>query len=81
MKHIVRDIELAVPVGGEIAIPSFMFSIFGKLSKPDLVRLFQLFRLDLQSRILGLAEQDLIKLQGKLDYVNELEIFFLGLLK
>jgi len=51
------------------------------LDKTEYALLFQNFRLDLQSRILGLSGDDLIKLQGKLEYANELEKFFSSLLK
>lgn len=42
--------------------------------------LFQEFRLDLQSRIVGSDDhRDLLKLQGKLETINELEQFFKSL--
>lgn len=52
-----------------------------RLGSSGIKDLFGKFRLDLQSRILGVQDADLIKLQGKIEFCNELEKFFLGLLK
>lgn len=67
--------------GGEIYITNEQRERLVTLDKSDYNHICQSFRLDLQSRILGLSGDDLIKLQGKLEYVDELERFFLGLLK
>lgn len=45
------------------------------------INLFKKFRLDLQDRILNVKDDDLIKLQGKIEFCDELKNFFLGLLK
>lgn len=52
-----------------------------QLGDSQVKALCQRFRLDLQGRILGVQGDDLIKLQGKLEFVNELENFFLDSLK
>jgi hypothetical protein len=67
--------------GGDIPIPSPLREILQSTDKHQLVQMFQNLRLDLQSRISNLDDRELVKLQGKLDYLNELEIFFTTLLK
>lgn len=52
-----------------------------RLGTGGIKQIFEQFRLDLQGRILGVQDVDLIKLQGKIEFCNELENFFLGLLK
>ncbi len=81
MKHVTRDISAYTPKAGEIPVPQLLLERLNALPKNDMSNLFQHLRLDLQSRITGLDDRDLLKLQGKLDYLNEFENFFLDLLK
>ena len=66
---------------GLIPIPSPLRELLQSADKRQIKQLFENLRLDLQSRVLNLDDRELIKLQGKLDYVNELEQFFTHLLK
>lgn len=67
--------------GGDIPIPSPLRTALQMGSSAEYRLLFQNLRLDLQSRVSTLEDRELIKLQGKLDYLNELEKFFQGLVK
>jgi hypothetical protein len=67
--------------GGVIPTPSLLREQLKLLDHFQLEQLFMNLRLDLQSRVLSLDDRELIKLQGKLDYLNELEMFFNTLLK
>lgn len=70
------------PTTSEIRITAELRGIIATSSKRDVVSLFQSFRLNLQSRIVAVSDdRELHKLQGKLEYVTELEKFFLKLLK
>jgi hypothetical protein len=62
--------------GGVIPIPSLLRDALRGTHAHQRGLLFQNLRLDLQSRVSTLDDRDLIKLQGKLDYINELENFF-----
>lgn len=83
MKHIadispypqVNQSGAAIPVKPEIV------EVFRMISRQDRELLFINLRLNLQGRILGLSGDDLIKLQGKLEYLTELDKFFTGFVK
>lgn len=62
--------------GGIIPIPSPLREVLHAGAATDYKLLFQNLRLNLQSRVSGLEDRDLIKLQGKLEYLAEMENFF-----
>jgi hypothetical protein len=65
----------------EIPVPLMVLEVLKNLDKRQTKLLFENLRLDLQSRVSTLEDRELIKLQGKLDYLGELENFFTSLLK
>lgn len=81
MQHSVQDNYPPAPKAGFIKIHTQLFELFQRMDKPQMTAFFQNLRLDLQSRISSLGDRDLVKLQGKIEYVDELEKLFLGLLK
>lgn len=81
MKPVIKSQNLPFPKGGEIIFTQHQFELLCRVNKSDWEYICQGFRLDLQSRILGCSGDDLIKLQGKLEYINEIETFFTSLLK
>lgn len=79
----IRD-DSGTPVfrqGGEVGVHSDIFEAFHLINVQLLKVTFQNLRFDLQNRLTGLSGDDLIKLQGKIDYSNELENFFSSLVK
>lgn len=83
MKHVSNNTDRVAPVpkAGDIPVSSHFLEVVVRLTRAEVVDLFQYMRLDLQSRILGLDDRGLVQLQGKVEYCNELEKFFLSLLK
>lgn len=81
MMHTIQDNYPPIPKAGIIKIHTRLFEVFQMVDKSQLTALFQNLRLDLQSRISSLGDRDLVKLQGKIEHIDELEKFFLGLLK
>lgn len=67
--------------GLTIAITEQFAGALRETPKRHVELFFTNLRLNLQGRILGLSTDDLIKLQGKLDYLAELEKLFTGLVK
>jgi hypothetical protein len=66
----------------EISISTELHAILGQASAADLKTLFQNFRLNFRSRIVGCTTtDDLLKLQGKIAAIDELEKYFLGILR
>jgi hypothetical protein len=56
--------------------PAFS-ALMGHTTKAEMTDMFDQIRLNLQSRIIGAAnDRELIQLQGNLVYLNELEQFF-----
>ncbi len=62
-------------IGGNIPISNRLAEVFQQIEKRDLSAFIQNLRLDLHSRFLSLSGDDVIKLQGKLEYIDELEKF------
>lgn len=58
----------------------FFELIHSQTDKYQWESLFSEFRLNLQSRMAGLDERDLLKLQAKQEYTMELEKFFLDII-
>ena len=59
-----------------VYVSSALKQMFDTIPKEGWKVLVRGFRRNLRSRILGLQGEELIKLQGKLEFVNELENFF-----
>lgn len=60
----------------KIFIPQHFHEMLGQTFTQEWEWLFDQFRLNLQSRIAGADERQLLKLQGNIEYTNELEKFF-----
>ena len=80
MKPITDDSTRAQQkVAGQIPIPTSLREGLRFVNDQEVELLFMNLRLNLQGRILGLDDRELIKLQGKLEYLSELEKFFYDL--
>jgi uncharacterized membrane-anchored protein len=66
------------PTDHKVRITTELRAILATATEADIRSLFQGFRLNLQSRIVAISDdRELHKLQGKLEFVGELENFFL----
>ena len=66
----------------EITISTYFHAAISQVPTRDVKSLFQNFRLNFRSRIAGCSTvDDLCKLQGKIAAVDELEKFFLEILR
>lgn len=83
MKHVPDESNRPAynPSGEAIPVHPMILEAMKMTTPAEWKVLFQNLRLNLQGRILGLSGDDLIKLQGKLSYLDELEIFFSNLRK
>lgn len=80
MKHRISN-ELSKPLmSNTVRITERMFAIIGQCDRQEWSSLFNEFRLNLQSRIAGSDERELLKLQAKIEQVNELDKFFENLI-
>jgi hypothetical protein len=67
--------------GQEVAITPHLFSVIQQGNPNEWESLFASLRLALQSRLAGAQSvNDLLKLQGKVEYIDELEAFFTRIL-
>lgn len=80
MKHTLNDNPTNKVVSNFVRVPRHFFEILQQTDKSQWEQIFNEFRLNLQSRIAGSDERDLLKLQAKLEYINELEKFFLEMI-
>ena len=62
--------------GGNIPVQQKFAEILQMTTSHDWRNLFNGFRLDLHSRFISLKGDDVTKLQGKVEYTEELERFF-----
>lgn len=67
--------------GGVVPMPESMFSAVQMVAPHERTLFFENLRLNLQGRILSLSGDELIKLQGKLEYLTELENLFASCVK
>lgn len=82
MRHQIDDTDYPQQnVAGVIAVKSMVVDLFQNVPKSELHLLFTNLRLNLQGRILGSSSDELVKLQGKLEYLAELENFFTSFVK
>jgi hypothetical protein len=65
----------------EVSITSDLQKAVMQANPADWKALFQNFRLLFRSRLLSCQGDDLIKLQGKLQAVDEIEVTFIDMLK
>lgn len=77
MEHTIRKINHRKVEPNVIGISLELWQLLQQSTKGDWESLFIEFRLNLQNRIIGLKGDDLIKLQGKLELINEIESFFI----
>lgn len=65
-----------VDTGRNILVSQSLAAALSVTTETDWESLFYQFRLNLQSRIVGSDERELLKLQGKIEHIGELETFF-----
>jgi hypothetical protein len=75
MKVAVSD-EVTNPDGNTIIIPTHMQAGLQQTTPREWEYLFKQFRLNLQNRIPGADDRGLVKVQGNMELMAELEKFF-----
>lgn len=76
MKATTSDTLTRTKQPGIIHITAGLRARLIETNRADWESLFNEFRLELQCRIAGSDDRELLKLQAKIDWVNELEGFF-----
>jgi len=79
MKPEISDTLSRKPKPNVIRITTNLFQLIQSAHKEEWQSLFNEFRLNLQNRLVGSDKRELLKLQGKIEEVTEIEQFFDGL--
>lgn len=72
-------IEISDTIGADknvMYVSDRVRGVFQQLGSGELRNVIEQFRLNLQSRIVGCDDRTLLKLQGNLEYLNEIEKTF-----